>query len=244
MGQSISKSWSIIRKGIRYAYEYLGMVIATSVLWFFVGFLPILLVTTLNIHAENPLVLGGAMILTLGTFGPATAAIHAMMAKILSKEDVAVREFFTYFRRFFGRGVGLLVLNILILAILGCDFVFTTNHSSKIIRMFSGVWVYFFIFWALMSNYVFPFMVNQNIGIWLTMKRAALLALDNIVVTILLAVAVVLVVVLSSILAAPVLLLMMGTIAFLQNVGYRELMQKYEEDTHGDAEETVAEREA
>jgi hypothetical protein len=40
--------------------------------------------------------------------------------------------------------------------------------------------------------------------------------------------AVMLVAVLSVILAAPVLLLMMGIIAFLQNVGYRELMQKYD----------------
>jgi uncharacterized membrane protein YesL len=92
----------------------------------------------------------------------------------------------------------------------------------------------------LMANYIFPFLVNQDIGVFLTMKRAVLLALDNIVVTIFLAIAVLLVVVLSVILAAPVLLLMMGTVAFLQNVGYGELMRKYDaepEDTTIDVEE-------
>ena len=80
-----------------------------------------------------------------------------------------------------------------------------------------------------MSNYIFPFLVNQNIGVLLTMKRSALLALDNLVVTIILSVAVLIVAVLSVILAAPVLLLMLGIIAFLQNVGYHELMQKYDD---------------
>ena len=81
-----------------------------------------------------------------------------------------------------------------------------------------------------MSNYIFPFLVNQDIGVFLTMKRAALLALDNLVVTILLTVSVVLVAGISIILAAAVLLLMMGIIAFLQNIAYRVLMQKYDED--------------
>ncbi|NMB11789.1 MAG: DUF624 domain-containing protein [Firmicutes bacterium] len=227
-GQSISKSWLIFRKGIRHSYDYLGMVLATSALWFFVGFLPILVVTAFSQYIQNPIVVGIAIVLTPVTFGPATAAVHAMITRILDREDVAVREFFGHFRRFFGRGLGLILLNVLILAILGSDFVFTINNPNKIIRMLSGIWIYFFIFWALMSNYIFPFLVNQDIGVFLTMKRAALLALDNIVVTIFLTIAVVIVMVLSVVLAAPVLLLMMGIIAFLQNVGYRELMQKYD----------------
>jgi uncharacterized membrane protein YesL len=227
-GQSLRKSWQIFRKGIRYSYDYLGMVMASSVLWFFVGFLPLLVVTTFSKYIKNPAVFGVAIALTLVTFGPATAAVHTMIAKILDKEDVTVREFFRHFRRFFGRGVGLVLLNVLILAILGSDFLFTINNPNKIIRLLSGIWIYFFIFWALMANYIFPFLVNQDIGVFLTMKRAVLLALDNIVVTIILAIEVLLIVVLSVVLAAPVLLLMMGIIAFLQNVGYRELMQKYE----------------
>ena len=33
-GQSLSKSWLIFRRGIRYSYDYLGMVLATSALGF------------------------------------------------------------------------------------------------------------------------------------------------------------------------------------------------------------------
>ena len=95
-----------------------------------------------------------------------------------------------------------------------------------------------------MSNYIFPFLVNQNIGVFLTMKRSALLALDNLVVTIALSVAVLIVVVLSVILAAPVLLLMLGIIAFLQNVSYHELMQKYDDaPSQGTTVETTTEGE-
>lgn len=229
-GQSFSKSWLILRKGIRYSYDYIGMVMAASALWFFIGLMPLLAVTTFHTHISNPVVFGIAIVLTLVTLGPATAAVHAMMARILDKEEVLVREFFRHFRHFFARSVGLVLLGVLILAILASDFVFTINHPNKFVRMLSGIWIYFFIFWALMSNYIFPFLVNQDIGVFLAMKRAALLALDNLVVTILLTVSVVLVAGISIILAAAVLLLMMGIIAFLQNIAYRVLMQKYDED--------------
>ena len=236
MGQSLSKSWLVFRKGIRYSYDYIGMVMAASALWFFIGFLPLLVATTFSTYIKNPTVVGIALALTLVTLGPATAAVHAMMARILAKEEVMVREFFQHFSRFFGRSIGIVLLNVLILAILASDFVFTINHSNNIVRMLSGIWVYFFIFWALMSNYIFPFLVNQDIGVFLTMKRAALLALDNAVVTIFLTISVVLVAGLSIVLAAAVLLLMMGIIAFLQNVAYLELMQKYDAE-----EEEIAE---
>ena len=208
---------------------------ATSALWFFVGFLPLLVATTFSTYIKNPTVVGIALALTLITLGPATAAVHAMMAKILAKEEVLVREFFQHFTGFFGRSIGLVLLNGLIIAILVSDFIFTINHPNNVVRALSGIWVYFFIFWALMSNYIFPFLVNQNIGVFLTMKRAALLALDNAIVTIVLTISVVLVAGLSIVLAAAVLLLMMGMIAFLQNIAYLELMQKYD----GAEEETA-----
>lgn len=201
---------------------------ATSALWFFIGFLPLLVATTFSTYIKNPIVVAVALALTLITLGPATAAVHAMISRILAKEDVLVREFFQHFTQFFGRSVGLVLLNGLIIAILVSDFVFTINYPNNVVRALSGIWVYFFIFWALMSNYIFPFLVNQDIGVFLTMKRAALLALDNAIVTIMLTISVVLVAGLSIVLAAPVLLLMMGMIAFLQNIAYLEVMQKYD----------------
>ena len=228
-GQSISKSWLIIRRGIRYSYDYLGMVIAASALWFITGFLPMLVVTSFSKYLQSPAVIGAAIVLTVTAIGPSTAAVHGIVVRILQNEDVRVREFFTFFQKFFWRGVALILLNVLILLILASDLVFTLNSPNRIIQMLSGIWIYFFIFWVLMSNYIFPFLVNQNIGVFLTMKRSALLALDNLVVTIFLSLAVMLVAVLSVILAAPVLLLMLGIIAFLQNVGFHELMQKYDD---------------
>ncbi|NLY29871.1 MAG: DUF624 domain-containing protein [Firmicutes bacterium] len=243
-GQSISKSWLIIRRGIRYSYDYLGMVIAASALWFITGFFPILVVTSFSKFIQNPAVIGVGIFLTVVTMGPATAAVHGIATRIVQNEDVRVREFFTFFQKFFSRSAALVLLNVLILLILASDLIFTLNSPNKFIQMLSGIWIYFFIFWALMSNYIFPFLVNQNIGVFLTMKRSALLALDNLVVTIALSVAVLIVVVLSVILAAPVLLLMLGIIAFLQNVSYHELMQKYDDaPSQGTTVETTTEGE-
>ncbi|NLK08198.1 MAG: DUF624 domain-containing protein [Firmicutes bacterium] len=228
MGKSLRLSWQILKKSVRCAYDYVGMVMASSALWFVVGFLPLLLATTFSNYIKSPVILAAALILTLVTFGPATAAVHAMISKILAKEEVLVREYFQYFIDFFSRSVGLVWLNSLIVVILVTDFMFTINHSNKIIRAVSGIWVYAFLFWAMMSNYIFPFLVNQNIGVVLAMKRSALLALDNVLVTIVLTVSVAFIAGLSIVLAAAVLLLMMGVIAFFQNMAYRELMQKYD----------------
>ena len=66
----------------------------------FIGLMPLLAVTTFHTHISNPVVFGIAIVLTLVTLGPATAAVHAMMARILDKEEVLVREFFRHFRHF------------------------------------------------------------------------------------------------------------------------------------------------
>lgn len=230
-GESIAKSWMIFRKGIRNSYDYVGMVMATSALWFFIAFLPLLAATTFSTYLKSPAVAGVAALLTLITFGPATAAVHAMIARILDKEEVLVREFFFYFKKYFTKSVLLVLLNALLLAILFSDFLFSINNPSTFFRLLSGIWIYFMIFWVMMSNYIFPFLVHQDIGVLRVMQRAALLALDNAVVTLLLTVMVVVVAVLNIVITAGVLLLMMGIIAFLQNGAFLELMKKYETDT-------------
>ena len=84
-GQSISKSWLIIRRGIRYSYDYLGMVIAASALWFFTGFFPILVVTSLSKYIQNPLVIGGAILLTLVTLGQQPQQFSGLLPRCCKK---------------------------------------------------------------------------------------------------------------------------------------------------------------
>ena len=75
------------------------MVMAASALWFFIGLMPLLAVTTFHTHISNPVVFGIAIV-HIGYSRPATAAVHAMMARILDKEEVLVREFFRHFSTF------------------------------------------------------------------------------------------------------------------------------------------------
>ena len=114
-----------------------------------------LVVTSFSKYLQSPAVIGAAIVLTVTAIGPSTAAVHGIVVRILQNEDVRVREFFTFFQKFFWRGVALILLNVLILLILASDLVFTLNSPNRIIQMLSGIWIYFFIFWVLMSNYIF-----------------------------------------------------------------------------------------
>jgi hypothetical protein len=128
-GQSISKSWLIFRRGIRYSYDYLGMVMRPVPSGFLWVSLPMLVVTSFSNYIQNPAVIGVAIVLTVQPLGPATAAVHGMIVRSLTNEDVRVREFFRHFR-FFWRGVGLILLNVLILADPGFGSSFYAQQSQ------------------------------------------------------------------------------------------------------------------
>lgn len=92
----------------------------------------------------------------------------------------------------------------------------------------SGLWVWGIIFWLALHQFAFPFLINQDIGVLKTLKRAALIVLDNPLPTLVLLVLSALVVVLSVVFAAPLLIFVASFLGIVQNSFYHEMMAKYE----------------
>ena len=79
---------------LRLAYDHIGMVLVMSTLWSFTALLPLVLVSAFANFITNPNIIGAALPLTVLTYGPATAAVHGVMAQIVAGEDASVLDFF------------------------------------------------------------------------------------------------------------------------------------------------------
>ncbi len=227
-GQSLSLSWSILKQSLRMSYDYIGMVLAMSSIWAFTAFLPLIVVSALAERIANPLVVAVSLLLTVVTFGPATAAVHGVIGEIVQGEDVRVWDFWKFWRRFFGRGLAITLINILLFAIIITDIYFGLVTTNMIFRLLIGLWVYFLVFLMMVNNYTFPFLVRQKIGAIAAFKKSALLVLDNLVVTLVIGLFLALFTILNVVIAAGLILLLAGVTAFVQNIAYVELMKKYD----------------
>lgn len=221
-------SWTIIKSSIAKAYERIGMVLATSTLWFLCTLWPLLVISIFGERLTGIWVLA-AILLTLLSLGPATAASHGIMVQIIQNKDVNVRDFFRFWRQYLVKSVGLIVLLEVLFFIVLFDLYFGAVASHWVFKLLWGIWFYFLIFLILVSNFPFPFLVNQNTGIFTALKRSVLIVLDNIVVALAIGLFVVLFTVLSIITGAGMILLLGGVVALTQNIAYTELMKRYDE---------------
>ncbi|NLJ74734.1 MAG: YesL family protein [Firmicutes bacterium] len=222
----LKQGWYVIKESFKTGYEYIGIVMLANLLWFGLGFAPLLIVTFIPIESV-PYVLAG-FIGTIFTLGGATAAVHYMMNKLIQREETTIKDFWAGFKKFFGRGSGLFLLGILGFVILIADLMFSINNPNNIIRYLSGIWVWGMLYWYALLQFVFPFLTQQDKGLMTVLKRAALVSLDNILGSLIVVVISILLIVLSLILAAPILLFTMSLLALIQNYALNEILLKYE----------------
>lgn len=222
----------VIVKSFKALYEYIGMVMITNLIWFLVGFSPLLILMLLNVDYVFAYLLG--VLLTPLFLGPATASAHYVMVRLMDREETRVSDFKVGFRKFFTKGMGLVYLNGILVFILVVDLIFSVNSTNTFFRLLTGLWVWFILFWMVIMQYVFPLLVQHNLGVLATMKRAALLAMDNVGLSLALTLVNGLLLGLSVVLAAPFLLFFVGITGFMQNFALREILKKYEDQKKED----------
>ncbi|MCK9223198.1 MAG: DUF624 domain-containing protein [Limnochordia bacterium] len=237
-GVSLKLSWAIFRGGLRLIYEYFGTVIITSFLWFAIGLAP-LIVITLTKTATIPAVFVIAIVATLFTLGPATAAAYDTIARVINREIFSLGDFFRGFRKYFGRATGLMTIIAVVWAILILDvyFYLYVFQGPAIITMAVLILTFYIVvFWLLMSNWLFPVLVQRPRKIKMILKQAALLALDNLVVSLMITLMVLLVFLVSLLLQVGLILLLIGSIAIFQNFGFLKVLEKYQKKEEAEAE--------
>ncbi len=216
----------VIGQAFKIAYDAIGVVILANVVWCLAVFSPILLVGILRV--SQPYIIVGSLAFALLLFGPASAGVHFMMNRLVNGGETTIADFGTGFTRFFSRGALLVLVNALIAVILVVDLIWVLNSDHLIVRLLAGVFVYFILFWLLFIQYVFPLLVEQNIGVVRVMKRAVLVAVDNLGMSFMLAGAVALLGVFSVLTTAPFLLLFVSVAALIQNFALVEILKKYD----------------
>lgn len=220
-------SWRMFVQALKASYDHLGKVMLYNLLWFGLGFAPILIMTYVPLNSD--LFFAICFIGTFITLGGATAAIHHIMGLIVAGEYVAFQDFWHGFKKFFVRGSILIFLAILGFTILVFNIWFSGNYPSTLFMILVGFWVWGIVYWYSMLQFVFPFMTQQDIGVFKTLKRAALITLDNPLASGFLLIISVVVLVLSTLLAAPLLIFTASFLALLQNYFYNEMMLKYDQ---------------
>ena len=211
----------VVRKFFWDSYDNLGIIILGNLLWF-------------------------GLCLPLVTAPASTAALLSLTSRIVTGKRASVRDFWDGFRKYFLRSLSLGMICLLLLAMLISNL-FLYQHlgrAGRVVVAFLGavnLWVFLFFF--LVEMYSLPLMVEQDIGLRKSLKRSALLALDNPFFTIAIFIQVLAIFFLSVLSGIGVILLMMGLISLLLSRALQELFAKYEGGRKEEKEERRSPRE-
>ncbi len=219
-----NQAGKIILDGLKKSYEHVGMLIMLNISWFFITFSPMFVMSLLRI--ENLVVFTSAVVLTLILLGPAAASVHYVIRQLLLKEDISVGDLKWLFPKFFGRSVLLVLMMSIILVIIGFNLVFSMNNPFIFVRLLSGVWLYFVLFWLAMLQFVFPVLISSDNGVILVLKQTALTVFDNILISLIIVVFSGIITVISLFTVIPAVLLWITLTGTIQNYALIQVIKE------------------
>ncbi len=228
LGESLARAGKALARGFRLSYDYLGMVLVGSSLYFVVGLAPAIVTLTAALQVPSLLTLlpflGTVVFLTL----PGFTALLAVSRQLVEGEDVpALRGLWRAFRTHFVKAAGLAGAECLILLILVADLLFFLQAGSPVVRALAGMWVWLLIFALTVTIWAPAVMVWLGKGVWYALRQSALIVLDNLVVTWIVVAVLAVLGIVSTVLGAPLLLLFGGMSAFLVTAAMEAILDRY-----------------
>ncbi len=220
------QSWRVFVRAIRTSYEYLGTALLLNVLWFLVSLAPLLAFLYFPILDGIGFVI--ALILTIILFSGSTGAIQYVFSQILDGESFSLSYLRDGFKRFIFKGTVLVFLIVIGFFILMFNIWFSRTYPSMLFSILSGFWFWGILYLFVLTQLIFPILVQENVGIREAFKRAALLTLDNPLASAMLLIMSLSVIVLSMVaVGVPFLVFSASFLSILQNYFYTELKVKY-----------------
>lgn len=237
--QEFGRAWRATKQAGLLFYDHVGLSVLVSAYWYVFAFLPVtyfLVVATYN--ADNLFIVFisylFAALVSIFWAGPVTSVAYSAVYSLIEREGFYIRELFTRIPRYYGKTIAASAVSIAVLFVLLVDFVYFLQSDNTALRWISILFGYLILFWFLSVQYLFPFIVQQNVGIRKTLQRAALVALDNVIVSLLLALAgIVLYLFGLATGGVPLVLVFMGFIAALHHYGLMEILKKYDNPPEG-----------
>lgn len=221
--------------GFRAAYDHLGFVLLSSLLWFGLASLLALggaglvslAVPGRSVGALMLASLGGAVSVAIGT-GPVTAAIAWHARRIVTHDDPRWWELLTAIPRLWRRGLSLALVQALVTLVLIVDAGYFLAQEKPLWRPVGMLFLYPLLFWWAGGLLQWPLAVERpEESLWQVIKKSALLLLDNLGYMTVVAVVVALLTALCVVSQFGFVVAWAGLLAFLQTAALRELLPKY-----------------
>ncbi len=236
-GESLRSSGRIFINAMRSAYEHLGMVLYTSLVWFALAFMPATFSISFARQAPCLLTFLVAFLAIAFLAAPMTVAVCSVAQALLNGEEPGMRELWRRFRTHYWPTVKASSTMLAVLVVLVIDIIFFLSSGRRIVQWIAVPWLYLLLYWLLMTLYVAPLIAREHVSLLSLLKRTALLVLDNLVVTIALLLEVLLIIFLCWLLQFPVFILQGGLLALLLVTALGEVLQKYEKTVSEELED-------
>lgn len=226
-------------------YEYLFLSVLISAFWYGFAFLPVTFlfhwaVAILMRSQDNPALYAGFLVAVLITFlaiilwaAPVTASAYAAVYSLITREGFYIRDLFLGIKRYFKKAAGTAAIALVVMVILIANIWFYANRTNSFLQWLTILFWYLLAFGFMALQYLFPFIVQQEVGVLKTLQRAVLVAMDNVIVSLLLLAMGVLLTYFSWRPVVPLMVLYMGLTAGMHNYALIEILKKYDDPPPG-----------
>lgn len=217
-----------LARGFRLSYEYVGMVLVGSALWFLVGLVPLALTGAVALSAPSVATVAAAAASFIALTSPAFVAVLSVHTRLLQGEEVVVSQYVRAFGAWWSRSAALAAVELVAVVMLVVDILFFLRFEHPALRLVAGLWSWLLVFTAAVGTVAPALMVRTGRGVRTALGQAVLAVLDNPVATGLVLAATGAVTMVYAALAAPLLLLFAGTVAFVLAALVDELLRRYQ----------------
>lgn len=227
VGQEIAKVGVVFVKSLKDVKSAFGSVMMISGL----SFITSTALLWLNlIGPSSPMKFFVTLGITVFIVPGSLAGTHFVMGKLARGEKIHLDDYFVGFRTYYLRSVGLVLLTVVVLLILYIDSLLFLNSANFIIQLLGGLWLYGMLYVLFISNYYFPLMITEELGIRAIVRRALGITSEYLVFTIIITVLQIVVAVISFLTGVLLVLFFMGFICLLQNNAHYELKKEFVKD--------------
>lgn len=238
IANEFGRVWRSLTGALRLFYDNLGLSILISAFWYVFAFLPVQFFIELAAVAFNPFSVFLVILVSIVLAAPVTASAYAASAALISREGFYVRDLFLGIGRYWKKAAGTSTIASILLYVLIVDVIFFSQSPYSVLRWLTILFGYLIAFWVMGMQYLFPFIVQQDVGVRKTLKRAALVALDNVIVSFLLLLIGLVVTYFSIIPIVPMVLIYMGFMSAMHNYALIEILKKYDDPEPAETEST------
>ncbi|HET6453710.1 MAG TPA: hypothetical protein VFI02_04845 [Armatimonadota bacterium] len=216
----------VLKKWLGDSYEYLGLVLMSSFIWFGITLSGIGLIVGLRSRPVLVIVLLAAHYVLV--ISPLTAAVLNLAKSMVTRDEPSLLDLIRGFKEFLTASWMLGLVQLLLTLVIVVNAWFYLTHGGIVIRILGVLTTYVLILWMMSAVYHFPILIEQRPGTFRTIKRGFLLTLDNPGFTAGVFLAIILLTCFSAATLLGLPLLYMGMLGILETRALRAVFVKYE----------------